>query len=165
MPPTLDVTPGQATYVIERLLAERRLTTNDITRYLNDLQHEITTIETRLAILHAATPHPTRSPAHTTTQPSTPSNTTRTTSKRDQQQIASNTIASNTPASNTVASNTAKRRKRQFSPAIRAQQQLQGRYMGYLRQLPSHLKPRFHAIKGRDGIGAAITALRQHLGK
>jgi hypothetical protein len=150
MPPTLDVTPGQATYVINRLLAERRLTTSDVQHYLDELHREIATTEQRLTQLRALAPHA-----------STPSNTTRTTSKRDQQEIASNTIASNT-----IASNTAKRRKRRrFSPATRAQQQLQGRYMGYLRQLPSHLKPRFHAINASHGITAAITALKNHLGK
>jgi hypothetical protein len=86
--------------------------------------------------------------------------------------VPSNIARSSTPprtASNTIASNTtapnASLRKRRSSPALRAQRQLQGRYLGYMRQLTAKEKARFHAIKERDGFPAAITALKQHLRK
>jgi hypothetical protein len=132
-PDTPALTPGQATYVITRLLDERRITTTDIATYLRELHDEITTIEQRLATLRAAPLRATRSTAR-----NTPSNTT---------------------AARTVTI------KRRFSRTARAQQQLQGSYLGYMRQLPEHDKPRFQAIKARSGFAAAITALRHHLGK
>ena len=55
-PTTHALTPGQATYVITRLLNERRLTTTDITTYLHQLHDDITAIEQRLATLRAAAP-------------------------------------------------------------------------------------------------------------
>ena len=135
-PTTHVITPGQATYVITRLLNERRLNATDITTYLRELHDEISAIEQRLATLRAAAPlRATRSTARTTT--------------------ASNTRP---PHSTTTA-------RRHFSPAARAKQKLQGSYLGYMRQLPEHDKPRFQAIKARSGFAAAITALRRHLGK
>jgi hypothetical protein len=167
-PSTPGLTPGQAHYVITRLLNERRLTTSDIAHYLNDLQHEITTITERLATLRTASNTPpattaqrtSRNTTHRTTSHSTPSNRKRRTPSRTTRRTPSNTIPSNTP----IPSNTTKAR-RHFSPAARAQQQLQGRYLGYMRQLPAYARPRFQAIKARDGYDAAITALKQHLGK
>jgi hypothetical protein len=145
----MHVTPGQAAYVIDRLISERRLTTADVRHYLDELHREISTTEERLAQLRAAiAPHTTVVASHTGTE----------------RQRSSNAVASNNLSSNTTASNTTPR-KRRFSPGMRAQQQLQGRYAGYLRQLAAHIKPRFQAIKARDGITAAITALRDHLGK
>jgi methylmalonyl-CoA mutase N-terminal domain/subunit len=134
----MHVTPGHASYVIDRLIKERRLTTTQINRYLRDLRDEITTIEERLATLRAASqPNATHSTPHN--------------------------MAANT-ASNTT-NRTPRKARRHFSPAARAKQQLQGRYLGYMRQLPANARPRFQAIKARDGFTAAITALRQHLGK
>jgi hypothetical protein len=52
--PRIDVTPGQARWVVERLLAERRISAKDVSQYLDDMQSEIRDIERRLAILREA---------------------------------------------------------------------------------------------------------------
>jgi hypothetical protein len=136
-PTTHALTPGQATYIITTLLNERRLTTTDITTYLHQLHDDINAIEQRLATLRAAAPsRATRSTARNTHTPS-----------------------------NTTAARTGTPTKRRQAPATRAKRQLQGRYLGYMRQLPEHDKPRFKAIKARSGFASAITALRKHLGK
>jgi hypothetical protein len=49
--PLIDVTPGQAQWVVERLLAERRISAKDVSQYLDDLQGEIRDIEQRLVSL------------------------------------------------------------------------------------------------------------------
>jgi hypothetical protein len=49
--PRADVTPGQARWVVERLLAERRISAKDVSQYLDDLQGEIRDIERRLVRL------------------------------------------------------------------------------------------------------------------
>lgn len=162
------ITPAQATYLITRLLNDRKLTTTDITHYLNDLQHEITTITERLAILHAAAqPQPTPRTASNAPSPArqlppnTPSRKRRTPSSTRTKRTPSHTTPSNIP----VPPNTTRRARRHFSPAARAKQKLQGSYLGYMRQLPAHERPRFQAIKARNGFPAAITALKKHLGK
>jgi hypothetical protein len=48
------VTAGQAHWVIERLLADRRITRQDVQRYLADLGHEIEEVERRLTSLREA---------------------------------------------------------------------------------------------------------------
>jgi hypothetical protein len=47
----LDVTPGQAQWVVERLLAERRISAKDVSQYLDDMLGEIRDIERRLVSL------------------------------------------------------------------------------------------------------------------
>ncbi len=49
-----DVSPGQAQYVVERLLKERRVSQADVNGYLADMGREIQDIEQRLAGLRAA---------------------------------------------------------------------------------------------------------------
>jgi hypothetical protein len=50
----MDVTPGQAQWVIERLLADRRISAKDVNQYLAGMQGEIRDIERRLADLRGA---------------------------------------------------------------------------------------------------------------
>jgi hypothetical protein len=50
----MDVTPGQAQWVIERLLADGRISAKDVNRYLDNMQGEIRDIERRLASLREA---------------------------------------------------------------------------------------------------------------
>jgi len=50
----MDVTPGQAQWVIERLLADRRISARDVNQYLAGMQGEIRDIEQRLSNLRGA---------------------------------------------------------------------------------------------------------------
>ena len=52
--PCIDVTPGQAQWVVERLLAEHRISAKDVSQYLDNMQGEIRDIEQRLASLREA---------------------------------------------------------------------------------------------------------------
>lgn len=133
----MNITPGQAHYVITRLLNDKRITHQDITRALQHLNEEIRTIEERIASLQSL--RATRSPART----------------------ASNTIASNTAQK----PKSSPKKRRHFSAAARAKQQLQGSYLGYMRQLPKREKARFQTIRTSNGFAAAIKALKKHLGK
>lgn len=45
------VTPGQAQWIVERLLAERRITEADVRRYVDDMGCEISALEGRIAEL------------------------------------------------------------------------------------------------------------------
>lgn len=50
-----SLSPGQAHFVIERLLAERRITATEVSRYVGEIGREIAEIERRLGELRAAT--------------------------------------------------------------------------------------------------------------
>jgi len=56
MPETkVSVTPAQAQWIVERLIADRRISQAEVRSILSDLGHEIASIEQRLATLRAAT--------------------------------------------------------------------------------------------------------------
>jgi hypothetical protein len=69
--PRMDVTTGQAQWVVERLLAERRISARDVSQYLDDMQGEIRDIERRLSDLRGAagTPSMAAPAARTTVAP------------------------------------------------------------------------------------------------
>lgn len=48
------LSPGQATYVLDRLIADRRISTGEVHRYVSDMQREITELESRLQSLRQA---------------------------------------------------------------------------------------------------------------
>jgi predicted nucleic acid-binding Zn-ribbon protein len=52
-----NLTPHQAAFILERAVADRKLTQYDLTRYLRDLQEEVSAVEARLATLRAAAGH------------------------------------------------------------------------------------------------------------
>lgn len=45
------VTPGQAQWIVERLLAERRISEADVRHYIDDMRREISALERRIAEL------------------------------------------------------------------------------------------------------------------
>ena len=51
---TTTLSPGQATYVLERLVAERRISPGEIYRYLSEINREISSLEERLSALRGA---------------------------------------------------------------------------------------------------------------
>jgi len=56
-------------------------------------------------------------------------------------------------------------KRRPVSPEVAASQRLQGRYLGYMRQIPEGDRKRFADIAKVQGREAAIAALRKRLGK
>ena len=50
----LSLSPGQAKYVLERLIAERRVAPGEVSKYVSDMENEIEAIERRLVELRAA---------------------------------------------------------------------------------------------------------------
>ena len=62
--PAIGVTPAQAKWIVERLVADRRISIADVQKLLSELGGEIEAIERRLASLRSAAGHtPVTSPA------------------------------------------------------------------------------------------------------
>jgi len=57
------------------------------------------------------------------------------------------------------------KKRRRITPAQRAARQLQGRYIGYLRQIPASRRQLYQQIYAERGVDAAIAALRADLRK
>jgi hypothetical protein len=56
-------------------------------------------------------------------------------------------------------------RKVKAASAPSAARQLQGRYMGFYRQIPANKRAKFSKLRSEKGVEAAITAMRRQLGK
>jgi hypothetical protein len=129
--PTLS--PGAAIYIVERLIAERRLHPVDVDVYLLELEREIVETEQRLRVLRAAA-GPT-----TATAPVVRSSPSQTPGRRRRGQTKA---AAPSPA-----------------------RQLQGRFVGFIRQIPAAKRPHYQQVMKDQGYNAAILAMRQTLGK
>jgi hypothetical protein len=70
-----------------------------------------------------------------------------------------------TAARRAAASSKGTRRSRKITPKRRAQLKLQGRYLGYMRQLKPAQKARVKAVKEKSGFGAAIKLARRIAGR
>ena len=133
-----DLTPGQASYVLQRLIGDRRITRNDVHRYLNDMRREIGELENRLASLRAATGGAIRS-AISALRPG----------RRGRPPAAEGR----------------KRRRARITPEQLASRKLQGRYLGLIRQIPASRRAQYQKIAKDKGREAAIKEMQTALNK
>jgi hypothetical protein len=157
-----SLTPSQAPYVIERLLADRRITPADIHRYLMRLADEIRDIQARLEVLWDAAPIVTveapRSPASRQSR-------VRGSAGRRTRQARPPVAAPEAIASALAPLPRERRKRRQSSPAVRAKMRILGSYVGYIRQVAAAKRPHFQRLARQQGYEAAIKAIRTHLHK
>jgi hypothetical protein len=127
--PAPSLTPGQASYVLERLIADRRISSGDVSRYVGDMHREIRELETRLESLRAA---------------GNGANVTRSTPR---------------------ASAPRQRQRPTVTAERRASQQLQGRYLGLIRQIAKNRRAQYQKIAKERGREAAIKEMTAALSK
>lgn len=130
------LTPGQANYVLERMIRDRRLSTVEVSRYVADMQREIKELEERLQNLRAAT--------------------------------AGAAVLAR-PARRPAVARAAVPARRRSGVALtlerRASQQLQGRYLGLIRQIPENRRAHYAGIAKERGREAAIREMLNALRK
>ena len=135
------LTAGQAHYVVDRLLRDRRLSRNDLRRYLGEMQREIAALEEQLGRLRdaaGATGGQATKARRADRAAGTRAGTTRTRKKR-------------------------KRRQQNLSPERRQELRLQGHYMALMGRLSARKRPAFKRMRKEKGTDAAIRALRAAL--
>lgn len=137
------LSPGQASYVIDRLIGERRLSWTDVHRYTEEMKHEIENLERRLSSLRAAAGEAIRG-AVAAMKPGR---------RRGRPPGSKNKVS----------------RKRGRRSAITAEQlasrQLQGRYLGLIRQIPASRRAQYQRIAKEKGREAAIKEMASALNK
>lgn len=116
-----ELTGGKAIYVLERLVAERRVAQAEISRYLAELPREIRELEARIHELRGD---------------------------------------EGTPKPQPVGKTQTVRRQPARPTAERNGKALGGMYGGLIRRVPAAEQGQFEDIKSREGIAAAIAALR-----
>ena len=150
------LTAGQASFVVERLIQDRRLSPREVSGYLTELAVEIRDLEVRIATLRNAAGTPAEAP-RTHRGPGRPKR--RRAGRRGNPAMSGEILPPVVPDSKPV------RKRRRITPAQRAANQLQGRYIGYLRQIPAARRGFYQQIYLARGVEAAIAALRADLGK
>lgn len=126
---------GQAKYVLERLINERRISSTDVQRYVAEMHREISELEQRLVSLREATGDAIRG-AIAKLPP-----------------VLGGARRGRPPGSGAGA----KRRRRTAITAEQlASRQLQGRYLGLIRQIPASRRAPFQKTAKERGREAAI---------
>lgn len=143
-----QITAGQASYVLDRLISDRRVKRSEIAKYISEMQNEIGMLEQRLHSLREAAGH-----------------------------VVDNVVALVRPrrgrppaaAKAAVAAGTAgagrKRRRAAITAEQKASRVLQGRYLGLIRQIPASRRGQYQRIAKEKGREAAIKEMLSSLGK
>lgn len=129
------LTPGQANYVLQRLVSDRRISQGELNRYISDMHREIVDLEHRLQSLRdaAGARRPGR-PPRAAGDPTAPA-----------------------PAR--------RRRKSKLTPEQAASRKLQGRYLGLIRQIAASKRGQYQKIAKERGREVAIKEMAAALGK
>lgn len=176
-PPQLS--PGQASYVVERLVADRRVSAAEVNRYVAEMHREISTLEQRLnrlreaggiaaatAVLGAAAGaaagviarrRPGRPPGRPAGRPGRPPG---------RPPASASTGASASTESGAGQKGGAKRRRKTAITAEQlASRQLQGRYLALVRRFPESRRAAYAKIAKEKGREAAIREMQDAVKK
>lgn len=135
------LTKGQALFVIERMIAERRISPAESSKYAAEMEGEIRSIEKRLAELRAAS------------------------GAQAQPAPAARPRNADRPRGNGSVKLRRRRAAKPLTAERRASQRLQGRYLGLIAQVPKRKRAKFSAMAKDKGREAAIAAMRTALRK
>lgn len=142
--PVSALTPGQASYILERLVSDRRVSAGEVARYLGDMHREISSLEERLHSLRSAASE--RSGAGWGRGSGRP-------------------VAATAQRGANVSRNGGRRRSPALTPEQQASRQLQGRYLGLIRQIPATRRAQYARIAKEKGREAAIKEMTSALNK
>jgi len=185
--PSPQLSHGQAAYVLDRLIADRRVSQGEVNRYVSDMHREISDLETRLQTLrtHAGASTGTGSGGGTGVSggfgarrgpgrpPGRPPGSGGITAggKRRGRPPGSKNVASSASASTGTgdagsgAAGVKRRRRARITPEQLASRQLQGRYLGLIRQIPASKRAQYQKIAKDSGREAAINAMKSAVNK
>lgn len=173
----MTISPGQATYVLERLVAERRISPGEIYRYLTDINREISSLEQRLSALRGAAGSsgggaaaPARRGRRRGRPPGRPGRPGRPPGKRGpgRPPSASTAAAAAAPPAGRRRGRPpggGKKRRAALTPEQAASRQLQGRYLGLIRQIPANKRGQYQKTAKEKGREAAIKEMQETLKK
>lgn len=168
------LSPGQANYVLERLVADRRVSPGEIYRYLSDVNREISSLEQRLTALRgmsgasygrtAAAPArrgrrrgrpPGRPPAAAAAPAAAPG-------RKRRGRPPGRPGRPGRPPGRPPGGG---KKRPALSPDQLASRQLQGRYLGLIRQIPASKRGAYQKTAKEKGREAAIKEMQEALKK
>lgn len=181
-----SLSPGQASYVLDRLVNDRHVSPADINRYVSEMRNEISELEQRLQRLRAAhgigetvraaaavvapfrrgrkPGRPGRPPGRTGRPPGRPPGRP----KKIAAAAAAGAATAGAAAAVAAARGSKKGRRRAKSPITPEQlasRQLQGRYLALVRQFPATRRAQFARTAKEKGRESAIREMQDSLKK
>jgi len=181
-----ELSPGQASYVLDRLIRDRHISQYDVQRYVNDMGREIDDLQRRLDSLRqahgaragagagAAAParrgrppgRPAR-PGRPGRPPGRPGRPPGRPGRPPGRPPASANAGAAAPAAAAAPAKAAKGRKRRsaLSPEQLASRQLQGRYLALIRQIPANKRGQYAKTAKEKGREAAIKEMQDNIKK
>ena len=149
-----SLTPGQASYVLDRLVAERRISPSEISRYVGEMGREISELEQRLQRLRDAAGPAAAAAAG----------------------FAAGAVFGRRrgrppgrppgrPAAAKSAAKRGRRRRSAITPEQLASRQLQGRYLALVRRFAKNRRAQFAKTAKDKGREAAIKEMQEALKK
>ncbi len=139
-----SLSSSQAHYVLEKAVADRKLSAADVDRYVASMHHEISTLERRLAALRDAIVEPVKHFVH---------------------KVEAKVTGGDSPFPAHEAKPAKKARKKRVSAARKASMQLQGKYLGLMQKFSKSKRAAFKAMAKKDGRENAIAAMKKALGR
>jgi len=138
------LTPGQASYVIDRLIGDRRVSWTEVHRYTEDMKREINHLEQRLKSLRDAAGEAVRGAVEA---------------------LKPGRRRGRPPGSVNKAGGKKRARRSAITAEQLASRQLQGRYLGLIRQIPASRRAQYQRIAKEKGREAAIKEMQSNLHK
>jgi len=137
------------------MISDRRVSPGEIIRYVNEMQHEIEQLEQRLQSLRAAAGGGGGSYAAAPVR------------RRGRPPGSRNRAKAAAPAAVSAGGKTGRKRRRRsrITPEQLASRQLQGRYLGLIRQIPASRRGPYQRTAKEKGREAAIREMQSALGK
>lgn len=163
---------GQAHYVLSRLLDERKISHGEVGRYVGEMHGEISSLEKRLASLREAAGHSAAASGGQTggARRGRPPGSGK---RRGRPPASASAAAASTGGSSAAATparrgrppGSGKKRKSALSAEQLASRQLQGRYLGLIRQIPANKRGQYQKIAKEKGRESAIKEMQGDLKK
>jgi hypothetical protein len=178
-----SLSPGQAHYVLDRLIKDRRVSASEIDGYVSEMGKEISDLEERLARLRDAAGHAAatavagiaagvaavrrgRKPGRPPGRPGRPGRPPGRPPGRRGRPPASASASASAPAEGGTGGKKRGRKARTaITPEQLASRQLQGRYLALVRRFPAAKRPQYAKIAKEKGREAAIREMQDAVKK
>lgn len=171
-----SLSPHQASYVLNRMMSERRISPGEINRYLGDIQREINDLEQKLESLRSASGSIRAAAAGGGAAAAAPRRRGRppgSGAKRGPGRPPGSGAkrgpgrppASASAAAPAAGGAKAGRKRAKITPEQLASRQLQGRYLGLIRQIPASKRAQYQKTAKEKGREAAIKEMQDSLKK
>jgi hypothetical protein len=138
----VELTQGQAMYVLTRLVEDRRVSQTDVGRYVRDMDQEINTLEERLRELRSAQ-----------------SGAAAKAGRRGR--TAADEAQANGTDTSRRRTGGRKRRRQNLTPERIATLKLQGQYLAMMRRLSQRQRAQYKKLFREKGLEATVKALRE----